>query len=120
MMRPTGRGPLRTRAPRPHLPTAQQRVAITLGCSEAGTVPRDDLRSPFLGASRNTLLIDSFEIDNKTGITRWYTDPLGNRISSTTFSGGTMEQHISLATKREYFGTEVRANYAGRGVHAPN
>ena len=100
--------------------TPQLRALDVCRGSEAGTVPWDDPRSPFLGASRNTLLIDSFEIDNKTGITRWYTDPLGNRISSTPFPGGTMEQHISLATKREYFGTEVRANYAGRGVHAPN
>nr|MCU0624170.1 hypothetical protein [Gemmatimonadaceae bacterium] len=88
----------------------------------------DDPRSPFKGASRQTRLVDSFRMRNGTGVTRWYSDPFGGRLSMTPFAGGVLQQYIGTTNGliAEYYASTVaQRNYAGTAaggatVRAPN
>nr|MCU0627120.1 hypothetical protein [Gemmatimonadaceae bacterium] len=92
------------------------------------TVPWDDVRAPFKGASRMTNLVDSFRQRNTTGITRWYTDPFGGRFSSEPFAGGPLIQYVGTTNgflSEYYNASAVSRDYAsaalgGTRVRAPN
>jgi hypothetical protein len=108
---------------------AAPRMRDTPPCAglAGATVPWDDVRSPFKGASRQTNLVDSYRQRNTTGATRFYTDPLGARFSRDSFPGGVLVQWIGPTNglMAEYYSGSIARNYAsvalgGVGVRAPN
>jgi hypothetical protein len=85
------------------------------------TIPWNDPRSPFNGSKR-FITNAQLQVENRSGVSNWYTDVFGNNYSQTPFAGS-VKQYISQSWVSE---TTVNGavsyphDYAAPGVHSPN
>lgn len=83
----------------------------------------DDPRSPMNGVHREFYFNQTW-IRNTTGNTTWYTDPYGNKASTTTFDGAVVQYiaNVDNYNKTIFESQAIGSDryYGGNGVHAPN
>lgn len=82
----------------------------------------DDPKSPFTGSSRNYRVMWIFELENRSGKTKWYTDVFGLNLSDKPIQGG-IEQFISEQKIATGTWSGPTTNYRlepNSGVHLPN